>query len=307
MGFSAYHRGASTDRRPSRHRYGDHDHMGFGHLRVLNEDRVESGTGFGTHPHREFEIFSYLVDGELEQYVFRLSRLAYRCPYVEQRGCVYSQDSMGNTEVMRRGDLQMTSAGTGIRHSEKCHGPKQVHFLQIWAKPSESNLSPKYYTRFVYPLSSPIPYNPRNLISGHTLTTPRFRSFFRHFSDEDKRDKWAHIVAPVVKDSQEVVDKREASGPAPVHAPLDVFATILSPTTSLAHTAKRANVYAHLIQRSGYNTGSATGAAVKIDVGGDSVQLREGDGVYITLTPGAKVEVENVGEKDGEFLLFDTE
>jgi len=51
-------------------RYGDQDHMGFGHLRILNEDRVEPGTGFGTHAHREFEIFSYLVDGELEQCVF---------------------------------------------------------------------------------------------------------------------------------------------------------------------------------------------------------------------------------------------
>lgn len=232
--------------------YGDYDHMGFGHLRVLNEDRVESGTGFGTHPHREFEIFSYIVDGGLEH-----------------------GDSMGNTEVLQRGDLQMTSAGTGIRHSEKCHGPKQVHFLQIWATPNESKLAPKYYTR--------------------------------HFSDDEKRDKWAHIVAPAVKDSQAIVDKREASGPAPVHSPLDVFATILSPTTSLSHTATRTYVYAHLIQRSGYNTGAPNGAAVKIDVGSDSVQLREGDGVYITLTPGAKVDVQNVGEKDGELLLFDTE
>ena len=64
-----------------------------------------------------------------------------------------SKDSMGNSEVLRRGDLQMTSAGTGIRHSEKCHGPKQVHFLQIWAQPSKSNLSPKYYTRSVSPYS----------------------------------------------------------------------------------------------------------------------------------------------------------
>jgi len=232
--------------------YGDYEHMGFGHLRVLNEDRVETGTGFGTHPHREFEIFSYLVDGELEH-----------------------QDSMGNTEVMRRGDLQMTSAGTGIRHSEKCHGPKQVHFLQVWANPNEPNLSPKYYTR--------------------------------HFSDEDKENKWAHIVAPAVKDSNEIIDKREAAGPAPIHSPLDAFATILSPTASLTHTANRTHVYVHLIQRSGYNTGVATGAAIKINVGDDSVQLGEGDGVYINLTPGANVGIENVGEKDGELLLFDTE
>ena len=130
---------------------------------------------------------------------------------------------------------------------------------------------------------------------------------FRHFSDEDKGNKWAHIVAPAIKGSQEIVDEREGSGPAPVHSPLDVFATIISPTGSLSHTAKRTNVYAHLIQKSGYNTGEATGATVKIDVGGDSVQLKEGDGVYITLTPGAKVDVENVGEKDGELLVFDTE
>jgi len=70
-------------------------------------------------------------------------------------GAFISKDSMGNSEVLQRGDLQMTSAGTGIRHSEKCHGPKQVHFLQIWAKPSESNLSPKYYTRSVFPYCTP--------------------------------------------------------------------------------------------------------------------------------------------------------
>lgn len=215
---------------------------------------------------------------------------------------------MGNTEVLQRGDVQMTSAGTGIRHSEKCHGPNQVHFLQIWAKPNESNLTPKYYTRYIFPPHPPsTPTIPTIfLIGARTYQTPDFGPF-RHFPDGEKRDKWAHIVAPAVKDSQEIVDKREAAGPAPVHSPVDVFATILSPTASLLHTAKRTNVYAHLIQRSGYNTGAATGAAVEIDVGGDSVQLREGDGVYITLTPGVKVGVENVGEKDGELLLFDTE
>lgn len=111
-------------------------------------------------------------------------------------------------------------------------------------------------------------------------------------------------MAPAVKG---VVVERVALGPAPVHSPLDVFATILSPTVSLSHTAKRTRVYAHLIQRSGYNTAVATGATVKIEVGGDSVQLREGDGVYITLTPGSKVDLQNVGEEDSELLLFDTE
>jgi hypothetical protein len=71
-------------------RYGDSDHMGFGHLRILNEDRVESGTGFGTHPHREFEIFSYIVDGGLEQCVFQPSPLTHRCAYTEPPRCAFA-------------------------------------------------------------------------------------------------------------------------------------------------------------------------------------------------------------------------
>ena len=89
-------------------------------------------------------------------------------------GAFISKDSMGNSEVLQRGDLQMTSAGTGIRHSEKCHGPKQVHFLQIWAQPNESNLSPKYYTRSVFPYSPT--QSPHSILSGHKLTGPRFLS-----------------------------------------------------------------------------------------------------------------------------------
>ena len=101
---------------------------------------------------------------------------------------------MGNVEVMKRGDLQMTSAGTGIRHSEHTHGSKQVHFLQIWSMPSTRGLTPQYFTR--------------------------------HFTDEEKKDRWAHVVAPIRASG--VVEKREASGPAPVHSPLDLYATLLS-------------------------------------------------------------------------------
>ena len=125
---------------------------------------------------------------------------------------------------------------------------------------------------------------------------------FRRFTP-----KWAHVVAPTIKNRQAIVDERGATGPAPVHSSLDAFATILSPDALLSHSAKRTNVCAHIIQKSDYNTGPATGVTVKIDVGGDSVQLRKGVGVYITLIPGSKVDVENVGEKESELLLFDTD
>jgi redox-sensitive bicupin YhaK (pirin superfamily) len=89
---------------------------------------------------------------------------------------------MGNTEVMWREDLQMTSAGTGIRRSEKCHGPKQVYFLQIWASPNESNLTPKYYTRFAF-------YSPQSFLLGHRFDQAPHLGTIRHFSDEDKENK----------------------------------------------------------------------------------------------------------------------
>jgi redox-sensitive bicupin YhaK (pirin superfamily) len=124
---------------------------------------------------------------------------------------VYSIDSMGNTEVMRRGDLQMTSAGTGIRHSEKCHDPKQVHFLQIWASPNESNLSPKYYTRFAF--SSPQSFSLR-----HRPTKPR-TSVYSGISPMKTRRTNGHIWSPrlsrTAKRSSTIVEERNASSPAP--------------------------------------------------------------------------------------------
>ncbi|KAI0630765.1 pirin domain-containing protein [Trametes polyzona] len=233
----------------------DPQHEHYGPLRVINEDRVNPRTGFGTHAHREFEIFSYIVSGELEH-----------------------RDSMGNVEVMKRGDLQMTSAGTGIRHSEHCHGDKQVHFLQIWAFPSEKGLTPQYFTR--------------------------------HFSDEEKKDQWAHIVAPI--NAPGVSEKREAFGPAPVHSPLNLFATLLSPGKSLSHTFQSGSAqkkgYLHVVQTSGYNTGEASGAYVRV-VGaeGGPVDLREGDGAYIMAGLGEDITLENAGDAVAEVLLFDME
>ena len=116
--------------------------IGFSDLRVINDDRVDAAQGFGSHPHRDMEIFSYVLEGAL----------AHR-------------DSMGTGSVIRPGDVQMMSAGSGVSHSE-FNGSKDeaVHFLQIWIVPNELNAKPRYQER--------------------------------HFSADDKRGQLRLIISP---------------------------------------------------------------------------------------------------------------
>jgi redox-sensitive bicupin YhaK (pirin superfamily) len=122
--------------------------MNFGVLRVLNDDEVDAGMGFGTHPHKNMEIISIPLEGDLEH-----------------------KDSMGNTTVIKQGDIQVMSAGTGVSHSERNKNhDRKVKFLQIWVLPNKANVTPRY---------DQIALNPESL-----------------------RDKFVQIISPNAKDGE---------------------------------------------------------------------------------------------------------
>ncbi|KAF2261313.1 Pirin-domain-containing protein [Lojkania enalia] len=226
--------------------YYDPRHESFGPLRVINEDRVKPGTGFGTHSHSEFLIFSYIVNGTLEH-----------------------KDSLGNLENLKRGEVQFTSAGTGIRHSEyNRNQDEEVHFLQIWVKPNIRGLKPHYQTK--------------------------------KFADEQKKDK----LVRVMEYTDRLRDPAAGDAPIGLQADLSMDASILSPGNKVTHQVVAEGprkVFLQVIM-SKRSQPKDDGAKIKI---GDTV-LGEGDGAYVegVMGPG-KVEVESVGTEPAEFLLFD--
>ncbi|ETS78608.1 hypothetical protein PFICI_10670 [Pestalotiopsis fici W106-1] len=243
------------------------DRVHFGSLRVLNEDRVKPNTGFPTHPHRDFEIFSYVLSGELTH---RDSML--------RKGAEGGQSD--KFYRMHRGDVQFTTGGTGIAHSEfNEHNRDTVHFLQIWAMPWKRGLTPRYHTR--------------------------------HFDDEDKKLGFVTILSPLKAGPEATAEEEKNAEPTipetiPIHADLVMAAGIIAPENKFewivggkAGGNNKRKVYIHVPMTKGGKT------KVRLD-GRDDI-LGEGDGAFVDgLFAGDKLAVESVGEVDAEVVVLDT-
>eukprot|EP01113_Clastostelium_recurvatum_P040665 TRINITY_DN6341_c0_g1_i2.p1 TRINITY_DN6341_c0_g1~~TRINITY_DN6341_c0_g1_i2.p1 ORF type:complete len:258 (+),score=38.41 TRINITY_DN6341_c0_g1_i2:102-875(+) len=190
----------------------------YGPLRVINEDRVAGGEGFGMHPHANFEIFSYILTGQLEH-----------------------KDSLGNREVLEAGDVQFTSAGSGISHSEYNHSPdKPVYFLQMWIKPDQRGLNPNYQTR--------------------------------NFKIEDRKGKLCKIISPKVLHDADTIS---------INQDAHVYVSVLDkgdPIISHKFSENRRG-YLHLAMHD--RKGSLVLSSPDLEGGHADILLKGGDGVYI--------------------------
>ncbi|KAI0125234.1 RmlC-like cupin domain-containing protein [Xylariales sp. AK1849] len=239
----------------------------FGSLRVLNEDRVKANSGFPTHPHRDFEIFSYLLSGELTH---RDSML--------QKGSEGAQSD--KFYRMHRGDVQFTTGGTGIAHSEQNeHRKDTVHFLQIWAIPWKRGLPPRYHTQ--------------------------------RFPDEEKRKQFVPILSPLKGGPDASAEEEKKAEPTipetiPIHADFVMAAGLIAPQERFEWTVgakatenNRRKIYIHLPM--------TKGGKAKIRLDGREDVLSEGDGAFIDgVLAGDRLSVESVGEAEAEVVVLDT-
>jgi quercetin 2,3-dioxygenase len=240
----------------------------FGALRVLNEDRVKAQSGFPTHPHSNFEIFSYIISGEL----------THRDSVVPKG----KEGAQSNSFYrMRRGDVQFTTGGTGIAHSETNeHKSDTVHFLQIWVHPWTKGLTPQYHTK--------------------------------HFDDADKRKDFVTILSPRkagigASEAQEEAAEPAIPGSIPIHSDFVMGAGIIAPNSTFqwtvgsnATTQVKRKVYVHLPM-------TKNGAArIRLD-GREDVELAEGDGAFVdVVAAGDKLSVESIGDAEAEVVILDT-
>lgn len=248
--------------------YYDHRYEQFGSLRVLNEDRVAANSGFPTHPHRDAEIFSYILSGEL----------THRDSMMESKKGNVSKDEFSR---MKRGDVQFTTGGSGIAHSEGNETDDWVHFLQIWCLPWKRGLKPSYHTR--------------------------------HFDEQEKRKGFVTIVSPLKAGPNATPDQEAKAEPVvkdsiPIHADFLMGASIIPTKAShewtiggsdAVQSKSNRKVYVHLPM-------TQNGKAKVRLAGGDTV-LSEGDGAFLSnVNAGDKLSVESIGEADAEIVVFDS-
>jgi len=241
----------------------------FGSLRVLNEDRVKPQNGFPTHPHSNAEIFSYILSGEL----------THRDSMVKAaNGASVNKNDFYR---MHRGDVQFTTGGTGIAHSEQNeHKTDEVHFLQIWALPRAKRLPPIY----------------------HTMTFP----------DDTKQNSFATIITPLKAGPKATPEDEKAAVPAvegtiPIHADLVMGAGIIEPGKSASwkiggddavRSKTGRHVYVHLPI-------CKTGAKIQL---GQQAVLEEGDGAFVSdVNAGDELLVESIGNGKAEVVILDSD
>ncbi|KAL2262772.1 hypothetical protein VTK26DRAFT_117 [Humicola hyalothermophila] len=269
------------------------DFTHFGALRVLNEDRVRPNSGFPTHPHRDFEIFSYILSGELTHRDSTMTgggsgkRTSTSAP-TSSSNRESEQEAEPESDLfcrVRRGDIQFTTAGRGVAHSEYNHHPSEtVHFLQIWAIPWKRGLAPRYATG--------------------------------RFEDADKRRGFVTLLSPLRGGPDATPDQERAAEPTvpgtiAIHADFVMAAGIIAPDGGRFEwriggpgegvtEERRRKVYVHLPMTKGGK------ARVRLDGREDAV-LSEGDGAFVEgVNAGDRLAVESVGEAEAEVVVLDT-
>ncbi|KAF7917568.1 hypothetical protein BELL_0117g00150 [Botrytis elliptica] len=249
--------------------YYDSQFQNFGSLRVLNEDRVAGGTGFPTHPHRDAEIFSYILSGEL----------THRDSMIKKGAEGKEGDDFYR---MKRGDVQFTTGGSGIAHSEQNESKEEVHFLQIWALPWARSLTPRYHTKT--------------------------------FSEDAKRSAFLPILSPLKAGPGASAEEEKAAEPTlpdtiPIHADFVMAAGIIGVDKRFKWTvgggatksAENRKVYIHVPMTKGGN------AKIRLD-GREGAVLSEGDGAFVeAVKAGDILSVESIGEAEAEVIVLDSD
>lgn len=255
--------------------YFDPRFQSFGALRVLNEDRVAAGTGFPTHQHRDAEIFSYILDGEL----------THRDSMHGKTSKNQSSDNSDFFSRLHRGDVQFTTGGSGIAHSEQNeHESKTVHFLQIWALPWKKGLTPIYHTKT--------------------------------FSEDEKRSRFVTIISPLHAGPNASPAEEKAAVPAiegtiPIHADFLMGAAIVPSGSAFSWTiggGKGDVVRAKANRKTYVHLPMTQRGASKIRLSGPTdVVLEEGDGAFVeNVNAGDDLFVESIGEVEAEVVVLDS-